>query len=87
MAYQEIRYDEIRAGDVILFHGAKELVTEIVDEGESEYYPGERVIRFDLQPYDEEAEKILGKFYSRGTYGGVGWLKVGLVHRGIQNPQ
>lgn len=84
MTYQEIRYDQIRAGDVILFHGAKELVTETVDEGESEYYPGERVIRFTIQPFDAEAEAILGRFYSRGTYGGVGWLPIDLVSRGIQ---
>lgn len=80
---QEIRYDEIRAGDVISFHGAKELVLETWDEGYSEYFPGEKVIRFQLRPYDDEAEKLLGKFYSRGIYGGVGWLKIELLKRGI----
>ena len=80
---QEIRYDEIRAGDVIMFHGAKEWVRSTWDEGESTFYPGERVIRFDLYPYDEEAVKILGKFYSSGIYGGVGFLKTTLIKRGI----
>lgn len=76
---KEIRYDEIKAGDVIRFHGANELVTEVWNEGPSEYYPEEDVIRFKLQPADEKAVEMLGEFYSHGTYGGVGFLKVGLV--------
>ena len=80
---QSIRYDEIRAGDVIQFHGAKVWVIETIDERESEYYPGERVIRFTIQPFDNDALGALGKFYSHGTYGGVGFLKVGLIKRGI----
>lgn len=80
---QEIRYDEMRAGDVINWHGARELVEEVIFEGESEYNPGEQVVRFKLRPFDEEAEEILGKFYSNGTYGGVWSLKVDLIHRGL----
>lgn len=78
---EEIRYDQIKEGDIIRFHGANEFVTNVYDEGESEYYPGERVIRFDLIPADKEAVRILGKFYSHGTYGGVGFLTAGLVSR------
>lgn len=78
---KEIRYDELRAGDVIVFYGAKERVVEVRDDGESEYYKGERVIRFDLEPYDDEAVKLLGKFYSHGTYGGVGFLTAALYRR------
>lgn len=74
-----IRYDELKVGNVIRFHGANEIVVDVWDEGESEYYPGEKIIRFELRPYDEEAIKILGNFYSKGVYGGVGFLTVGLV--------
>ena len=78
---KEIRYDQIKAGDIIRFHGANEVVLSVCDEGESDYYKGERLIRFELSPADDEAIRILGKFYSKGTYGGVGFLKVGLVKR------
>ena len=79
----EIRYDELRAGDVIYWSGVKEIVEETIDEGESNNFPGERVIRFKLMPFDEESERLLGKFYSHGTYGGVGFLRVDLIHRGL----
>lgn len=84
MTNNEIRYDELRVGDIIRFHGAKERITEVVDEGESDHYTGERVIRFTLEPYDEEAVKLLGKFYSKGTYGGVGFLTVTLIERPVE---
>ena len=83
MKYTEIRYDQLRAGDIICWHGAKEQVMETVDECESKYYPGERVIRFTLRPYDDEAVKMLGKFYANGTYGGVGFLTVALIERPV----
>lgn len=69
------RYDELAVGDVIIFHGAKERVTEVSHHNwENKYYPGEVTVRFELEPYDEEAVKILGGFYSHGGYGGVGCL-------------
>lgn len=78
---KEIRYDEIKAGDIIRFHGANEVVTEVWTDGKSELYPEEDIIRFTLRPADERAVELLGEFYSHGTYGGVGFLKVGLVKR------
>ena len=45
------------------------------------YYPNEKTISFDIEPADDEAERILGKFYSHGSYGGVGCLKIELVKR------
>ena len=80
---QEIRYDELRAGDVIEWHGAKEIVEWTEDQGESEHNPGEKVIRFKLMPYDKEAVEMLGKFYANGIYGGVGFLTTELIQRGI----
>lgn len=84
MASIEIRYDELRVGDIIRWHGAKERVTEVVDECESDHYAGERVILFTLEPYDDEAVNLLGKFYSKGTYGGVGFLTVTLIERPVE---
>ena len=83
MKTQEIRYDELRAGDIILFSGAKVIVEETVDEGESTYYPGESVIRFTIRPYDDEAIVMLGHFYAHGTYGGVGFLPAQLIERPV----
>jgi len=76
---KEVRYDELKPGDIIRFHGANEKIVNVWDEGESEYYPGERVIRFELTPADAEAVEMLGEFYSHGIYGGVGFLTAGLV--------
>ena len=42
----------------------------------NEYYPNEKTISFDIEPVNEESIKILGKFYSKGSYGGVGCLTV-----------
>lgn len=87
MEHEEIRFDELRAGDVIYWYGAKVIVTEVRDAGESEYYPGERVIRFDVEPFDKKSIKMLGQFYSRGTYGGVGFRRACLFQRGLQLAQ
>jgi hypothetical protein len=75
------RYDELTTGDVIWWYGAKERVLEvrIYPAPANEWYPSEKLVRFDLEPVDKESEKILGRFYSHGTYGGVGCLKVSTV--------
>lgn len=82
-----IRYDEIKKGDIINFHGANERVTSIrtmPNVGESKkYYPNEILVYFQLEPADEEATKILGKFYSHGEYGGVGCLPIELLERAV----
>lgn len=78
-----IRYDEIQEGDIILFHGANERVVSVsaLPAPANEYYPNEKTISFTLEPADEEAERILGKFYSHGEYGGVGCLTTELIKR------
>ena len=78
-----VRYDELRVNDVILFHGANVRITKIVETPApaNEWYPNEKTINFDVEPANEEAENILGKFYSHGTYGGVGCLTAELTNR------
>lgn len=76
-----VRYDQLEVGDVILFHGAREIVIGVADYVDSKTNPGETVIRIDLAPYDNEAEEMLGSFYSRGSYGGVGSIEVELLER------
>jgi hypothetical protein len=78
-----IRYDELKVNDVIKFHGANVRVTKVIETPApaNEWYPNEKTIRFDIEPADEDAVKILGKFYSHGTYGGVGCLTTELVRR------
>ena len=73
-----IRYDELKVNDVVMFHGANVRITKItvLPAPANEYYPNEKTIGFDIEPADEEAEKILGKFYSHGSYGGVGCLEL-----------
>lgn len=72
----EVRYDELKAGDVILFHGANERVVSVTTTPApaNEWYPNECTVRFVLEPADEKAVEILGSFYSHGCYGGVGCL-------------
>ena len=81
-----IRYDELKVNDVVVFHGANVRITKItvLPAPANEYYQNEKTIGFDIEPADEEAEKILGKFYSHGSYGGVGCLELELVKRDSQ---
>ena len=78
-----IRYDELKVNDIISFHGANVRITKIIEHPApaNEYYPNEKTISFDIEPADNEAERVLGKFYSHGSYGGVGCLKIELVKR------
>lgn len=78
-----IRYDELKVNDVVMFHGANVRIIKVIEQPApaNEYYPNEKTIGFDIEPADEEAEKILGKFYSHGSYGGVGCLTIKLVER------
>lgn len=78
-----IRYDELKVNDIVLFHGTNIRITKITEQPApaNEYYPNEKTIGFDIEPADDEAERILGKFYSHGSYGGVGCLKIELVKR------
>lgn len=80
---KEIRYDELQLNDVICFHGANLRIVKLTEQPApaNEWYPNEKTISFDVEPADEEAEKILGKFYSHGYYGGVGCLTTFLVRR------
>lgn len=73
-----IRYDEIKEGDILFFHGAKERVVKVTEipAPANDHYPNEKKIYFKLEPVDKEDEMILGKFYSHGEYGGVGCLTV-----------
>lgn len=76
------RYDELKAGDVIWWYGAKLRIVEVrsypYTEGPYSHLTS-LTIRFDVEPADEQAVRILGKFYSHGTYGGVGCLVVETV--------
>lgn len=74
-----VSYGELKAGDVVWFYGARVRIVDVRVEGMSDYYEGERVIRFDIEPYDEECVRTLGKFYSHGTYGGVEHLALSRV--------
>lgn len=78
-----IRYDELRVNDVILFHSAKVRVKNIKETPApaNKWYPNEKTISFEIEPANNEAETILGKFYSHGWYGGVGCLEIELLER------
>lgn len=78
------RYDELKKGDVIIFHGAKlELTAVRIDKPApaNEHYPNDCVIRFDTKPFDKSAVEVLGNFYANGTYGGVGCLIVEVIEK------
>ena len=83
MQKMTIRYDEIQKNDVIRFHGANLRVTKVTETPApaNQWYPNEKTIGFEVEPADDEAIKILGSFYSHGSYGGVGCLTVELVSR------
>ena len=68
-----VRYGDLQKNDVVWFHGAQVLIKDVRVVGicDNEFCKGERIINFDIEPYNDEALQILGKFYGYGTYGGV----------------
>lgn len=78
-----IRYDELKVNDIIMFHGANLKIVELKETPApaNKWYPNEKTIDFKVEPADEKAVEILGNFYSRGTYGGVGCLTIELINR------
>jgi hypothetical protein len=78
-----IRYDELKKNDVIKFHCANVRIVNVTETPApaNKWYPNEKSISFEIEPADEEAVQILGRFYSHGTYGGVGCLEVELISR------
>ena len=82
----KVRYDELELNDVVMFHGANVRIIKVTETPApaNKYFPNEKTIRFDIEPADNAAEKILGKFYSHGTYGGIGCLELVLVKRDSQ---
>ena len=77
------RYDELKVNDVVRFHGADVRIKKIVEHPApaNEWYPNEKTIDFEIEPANDEALKVLGKFYAYGNYGGVGCLELPLVKR------
>ena len=68
-----VKYGELKIGDVVYFHGAVVKIVNIITGGvcSNSCYKGEHIINFEIEPYNDEAEQILGSFYSHGCYGGV----------------
>lgn len=72
------RYDELKVNDVIWWYGARVKIVAVRSYPYTEeHFKGQtdKVIRFDIEPYDDDAVMILGNFYAHGTYGGVGCLE------------
>lgn len=78
---KHVRYDELKLGDIILFHGALVRIVELKSfpAPANEYFKNEKTINFTIEPINDESIKILGNFYSRGIYGGVGCLIVTII--------
>lgn len=73
------RYDELKVNDIIWWHGAKVRVTDVQSfPYTEEYFKGQtdKTVNFTIEPFDNEAIRVLGNFYSHGTYGGVGCLPI-----------
>ena len=60
-------YDELKIGDGIFWYGMKAIITDIAKTDEDVY--------FSIKPLNDEEEKILGKFYANGRYGGLKTLR------------
>lgn len=75
----KVKYSELKVNDVIMWYGAKVRITKInrikrVLNAKTQ--KEENCTYFTIEPFDDNAVKILGSFYARGTYGGVDWLEV-----------
>ena len=79
MEKKVIRYDELKKGMIVIFHGAKLRIEDVREfPYKGEYFKDEtdKVINFDVSPYDQDSIDQMGNFYSHGTYGGVGCLTI-----------
>lgn len=76
----KIRYDELQAGDVVLFRGSKVKIIAVNTKPAPDA-PGEKDVSFTIAPADDEVEKFIGKFYSHGRYCSIGSHSIYLVER------
>lgn len=65
-------YGELNTNDIIWFHGAKVRIVSV----DHKTVEGTPWTGFEIEPADDEALEILGKFYGYGRYGGNDYLEV-----------
>lgn len=82
---ETVKYKDLQKGDVIAWYGA--LLRIVAITRMTRTYKGEKdpCVYFTVEPFSDESIKILGRFYARGTYGGVEWLEVARVKGGENN--
>jgi len=80
MEHEIKTYGQLQIGDVIFFHGAN---VKVIDIKRTPYRDNlltkdecKEVISFEIEPADDEAVEILGRFYSHGWYGGNDFVKI-----------
>lgn len=80
---ETVKYKDLQKGDVIAWYGALLRIVAIVHIMRT--YKGEKdpCTYFTVEPYNDESVKILGRFYARGTYGGVDYLEVSRMKKGV----
>ena len=74
-----VKYGDLKDGMRVWFHGYKATISGVRSEKHlSEYYPGERIMRFTAH-FDEDQDIARYGQYQDGTYGGVEHLELETV--------
>ena len=82
---EQVKYKDLKTGDIIAWYGALLRIVSIVKLTRT--YKGEKdpCTYFTVEPYNNEALELLGRFYCRGTYGGVDTLEVSRLKGGVND--
>ena len=75
---KEISYDQLKVGDTIYWYGALLDIVEVWHETRENkrLHTKQKCTYFETKEHNGESIAILGKFYCRGTYGGIDELHV-----------
>ena len=78
-------YGELKAGDLIWFHGAQ---VELVWVKHYIAFDKDEVkcTDFKIKPHNAHALEVLGSYYANGEYGGIDTLTVMMVEGNENNP-
>lgn len=71
-----ITYADLQIGDIIYWYGALVKIIRINRFKANEVSCEKDCTYFEIEPVNEETIKILGTFYSHGSYGGIDTLTV-----------
>ena len=74
----DVSYNQLKTGDIIYWYGALLDIVDVWHETRENkrLQVKQKCTYFETKEHNDESIAILGKFYCRGTYGGIDELQV-----------